>query len=491
MDPQPAFPTRTRIRTGWADRFNPFGSQNRSIPAGRVDGPTRRTALNPSRLHRLVRVVGALSLLAPSAYPDSNHCEIIAYDGKTIHWQAQSGTYSQVEWASDLLPGASWESGWYRQSAILSTGATHSVDVPRYFRVTQTTNPYLDGSLLLDTWRRQSDVELHRSTNWWNAIKTSEAFRAWHDEALARLSTNRSTLHLPEFGDVSYVRLGAGPVILVSHGGIMGSDSAHMLTNLMDGTYSLLCPSRPGYPGTPLLPGTNDSFELAADMMASLLDALSITTPVFVLGTSAGGPTALQFALRHPSRVKGVLLFAAVSLPNGAVEEHPDNFVAPLLVPDAFQDAKSFKLVDATIRHPEEIMRAWFELVVLTNDVTRAQLAAEYANDPASVDRLLQFTRSITPVRQRYAGTVNDIMIMMDLPAYPLNSITAPVFVAHSLYDGDVHIDHAHHVVEHVAGPVSHFFFYGGGHLYFLGDPWSEITQSAVNFLHAVDAREP
>jgi pimeloyl-ACP methyl ester carboxylesterase len=424
----------------------------------------------------------ALTLLLRAGQTD---CTITGFDRNTITWQAQSGMYYNVEWAADLDGDTNWNAGWYNQSALLATSSTLSAFVPAFYRIEETASPYLDSVLLEDTFRRQSDIEMTCSTNWWHAIETLNSFKTWYSNSVATLTSSCSVVTVPDFGEVSYIMLGDtnNPIILVSHGGLMGYDNAYILTNLMAGGYSILCPSRPGYPGTPLLPGTNDSFELAADMLDALLDTLSLTNRVFIFGTSAGGPTALQFAMRHQDRVRGALLFDAVSMAYSADLAHPDNFLAPLLVPTDYQDPKSYKVVDATQRNPEAIMRSWFELVVLTNDAARAELAATYARDPGSVERLLQFTRAITPISQRYAGTVNDIAIMENLPVYSLNTITTPVFVSHSLYDGDVHVENAYNVISNVSGSVTSFFFHGGGHLFFLGDDWTNITHHARQFM--------
>ncbi|MEA3544840.1 MAG: alpha/beta hydrolase, partial [Thermodesulfobacteriota bacterium] len=292
-----------------------------------------------------------------------------------------------------------------------------------------------DVSVIEETFKSQTDIELQTASNRWNIVASLDSYQAWHTQALQSLETKCVVTNLPGFGQVSYVWIGEGPVILVSHGGVMGYDNAFMLTDLMAEGFSLLCPSRPGYPGTPLFSGINDSFELAADMMAALVDSLNIDK-VFILGTSAGGPTALQFALRHKDKLHGVLLLDAVSQSYVADTVSDDNFVAPLLVPADFQDPKSFKLLDATRRHPEEILRNWFELVVVADDSERVRLAAKIASDPDNVRRLLQFTETITPVSRRYIGTINDSMIMANLPDYSLQNIVSPVFVSHSLYDG-------------------------------------------------------
>src|SRR5690606_1735279 len=65
--------------------------------------------------------------------------------------------------------------------------------------------------------------------------------------------------------------------------------------------------SRPGYLDTPLSSGA--SFQAQADLYAALLDELGVEKTV-VLGASGGGHAALQFAIRHPDRTLGLLLYA-------------------------------------------------------------------------------------------------------------------------------------------------------------------------------------
>lgn len=71
--------------------------------------------------------------------------------------------------------------------------------------------------------------------------------------------------------------------------------------------------SRFGYLRTPL--PADASAAAQADAHACVLDALGIRRAA-VLGVSAGGPSALQFALRHPERTAAlVLLVPAVYAP--------------------------------------------------------------------------------------------------------------------------------------------------------------------------------
>ena len=81
---------------------------------------------------------------------------------------------------------------------------------------------------------------------------------------------------------------------------------------------------RPGYLGTPL--GGNGSSEAQADVAAALLDALEVER-VAVVGISAGGPGAIQFAARHPERTRALVLLSAVSrrtpLSDAPAEQRP------------------------------------------------------------------------------------------------------------------------------------------------------------------------
>ncbi|MBX7199742.1 MAG: alpha/beta hydrolase [Rhodospirillaceae bacterium] len=68
--------------------------------------------------------------------------------------------------------------------------------------------------------------------------------------------------------------------------------------------------SRPGYLGSPL--EGHSGADSQADLYAALLDERGISQ-VVVAAVSAGGPSALQFAARHPARCRGVILISAAT----------------------------------------------------------------------------------------------------------------------------------------------------------------------------------
>ena len=114
-------------------------------------------------------------------------------------------------------------------------------------------------------------------------------------------------------GDVAHTDTGSGPVLLALHGAMGGADQSWLLGQALwrdPGAHRVIGMARPGYPGTALSLG--ETPEAQADLYAALLDALGIDH-VLVAAVSAGGPSALQFALRHPGRCRGLILVSAAT----------------------------------------------------------------------------------------------------------------------------------------------------------------------------------
>ena len=112
-------------------------------------------------------------------------------------------------------------------------------------------------------------------------------------------------------GCIEYRTVGQGPTVLVLHGAHSRCSSPFKDEQFfLDQGYQLLIPSRPGYGKTSS--STGKTAEAFADALVSLLDLLHLHQ-VIVMGISAGGPTALQFAGRAPSRVSKVILYSAVT----------------------------------------------------------------------------------------------------------------------------------------------------------------------------------
>jgi pimeloyl-ACP methyl ester carboxylesterase len=107
-------------------------------------------------------------------------------------------------------------------------------------------------------------------------------------------------------GVVKYIEIGDGPVVVSIHGAMGGYDQSLILAQTIgDVGYRYFAVSRPGYLGTPMSSGQTS--EQQCDLIAAFLDKLSIAK-AGVIAVSGGGPSAVQFGLRHSDRCAGLVL---------------------------------------------------------------------------------------------------------------------------------------------------------------------------------------
>lgn len=133
--------------------------------------------------------------------------------------------------------------------------------------------------------------------------------------ARARL-VGRSSTMATSFGTMEYAQIGQGEPILVDHRAAGGFDQAlDMAGRLAEHGYRLIAPSRFGYLRSSL--PTHLTTTMQADAYVELLDHLRIAK-INVVSISAGAWSAMQLAIRHPDRVRAlVLLVPADYLPPG------------------------------------------------------------------------------------------------------------------------------------------------------------------------------
>jgi 2-hydroxy-6-oxonona-2,4-dienedioate hydrolase len=107
-------------------------------------------------------------------------------------------------------------------------------------------------------------------------------------------------------GPVEYAREGGGPAALVIHGAGGGFDQGLYLAREMLGEgFDVIAPSRFGYLRSPV--PADASHAAQANAYAALLDKLGIEQTI-ILGVSAGGPSAVEFAVRYPKRTRALVL---------------------------------------------------------------------------------------------------------------------------------------------------------------------------------------
>jgi 2-hydroxy-6-oxonona-2,4-dienedioate hydrolase len=217
-------------------------------------------------------------------------------------------------------------------------------------------------------------------------------------------------------GVVEAALTGHGSPVLISHGSGGGYDMGLWLAQLIGGPFHYIAPSRFGYLRSPLPPRSTP--ENQADTYAALLDALQVSS-VIVIGLSAGGASALQFALRHPGRCRGLAMLSAVSRP-----------VPPL--PLILQAIYPFMLKSDFI--PWLFYFTAPQVVFQSNGIDRA-LLARIKPDREKMRLLDALYRTTFPSTLRREGMINDMRQLTILPTYPLERIAVPALVVHAVND--------------------------------------------------------
>jgi 2-hydroxy-6-oxonona-2,4-dienedioate hydrolase len=285
------------------------------------------------------------------------------------------------------------------------------------------------------------------------------AWRHYQKElADARQRLSVSDIINTNLGPVEYATSGRGEPIIIVHGAGGGFDQGLGISEVwIDQGYERIAISRFGYLRSPLPP--EPSHALQADIYAELMDSLHIRRAV-IMGASAGGPSTLQFALRHPDRCRALILVAAISHERLPLAWHHKLFF------DIFfsKDFVYWNLVNL-------LPSAFYSAFGIPPDV-QASLS------PAQRDSIFRFFRSILPTSLRKQGM--DFDRADRVLNLPIQEIKAPVLAIHSLDDNIVPYANAQYIKEKIPH-AQVLTFEKGGHL-FIGQ-FSRIKQGIAEFL--------
>ena len=221
-------------------------------------------------------------------------------------------------------------------------------------------------------------------------------------------------------GVVEYIEMGDGPVVVALHGAMGGYDQSLILAQTIGNTgYRYIAMTRPGYLGTPMISGKSP--EQQGDLISALLDKLGIAK-AGVLAVSGGGPSAVQFGLRHFDRCAGLVLVSTCA----------DKVDTPIPF--------SFKVMKFLARWPWFVKqfrkKAERDLMsVARRSIRDPKILSRTIND---VDTWPIFSTMLLStfdrMGQRLDGTENDIEITRTA-TYPLENLCVPVLIVHGTQD--------------------------------------------------------
>ncbi len=105
----------------------------------------------------------------------------------------------------------------------------------------------------------------------------------------------------------NYADDGPGPVVVLIHGFPMDLSVWESQRETIGSVYRVITPDLRGF-GRTAAPSGIYAIDDMADDVIDLLDALEVTEPVALGGLSMGGYLALSIAIRHPKRLRGLML---------------------------------------------------------------------------------------------------------------------------------------------------------------------------------------
>jgi len=222
-------------------------------------------------------------------------------------------------------------------------------------------------------------------------------------------------------GPIEYAVAGSGIPVLVVHGAGGGFDqSLDLAGSLLSKNVQVIAMSRFGYLRTPL--PKDGSAAAQADAHLCLMNALGIERAA-ILGVSAGGPSAMQFAIRHPDRTAALVLLVPAAYQPGTTAITPPSGTRLLFDTVLRFDFLFWLAIDAA---PETVIRS---ILGTPPEVIRRA-------DRTDQERVQQLMMHILPVSPRRLGLLNDAEVTSMLPRYELERITAPTLAISVKDDG-------------------------------------------------------
>lgn len=246
-------------------------------------------------------------------------------------------------------------------------------------------------------------------------------FELWRRDVADRNSDESVRVTATAAGMVEFADYGTGTPVLWIHGTPGGFDQVIRTLQLSDmpKRYRSIVPSRPGYLGTPLESGKR--VEEQARLFKALLDEINVNR-VAVVGSSGGGPYAIEFARQFPDTCSALILISAVTMSLAREQDDPG-------------------ILDKVFATP---LGRDFGLWLVRESFAR-QIKHIDLRDPVTRDYAQAMIESAVPTGRRIQGFENDWSNFADLSALRLDDVQAPTLILHGTTDTNVPYSHAEH----------------------------------------------
>jgi pimeloyl-ACP methyl ester carboxylesterase len=263
-------------------------------------------------------------------------------------------------------------------------------------------------------------------------------YRRDMNAARARLAAVQRHVVSTKWGTVEYAEVGHGDPVLVVHGILHNCVGGLLSVRDLFTDRRVIAPSRFGYLGSSMPPNATPAAQ--ADAFAALLDTLRIDQ-IDVIGLSAGATSALQLALRHPGRVKHLVILV------GNLPGSPTAIVQP-------PSAKCQR---------QFVMWALWTFVPSTMIRMIAAVPKEFVMTSEDIRYVNEFINSLFPVSAD--GFIFDAFVSnVDVNNYKLEAINVPTLIAHTKDDQLASHEASKRAAERIPG-ARFVSLESGGHL--------------------------
>jgi pimeloyl-ACP methyl ester carboxylesterase len=287
-------------------------------------------------------------------------------------------------------------------------------------------------------------------------------YRRDMNAARARLAAVERPVISTPWGEVEYAERGDGEPVLAVHGIFHNCVGGLLSVRDLFTDRRVIAPSRFGYLGSTMPPNATPAAQ--ADAFAALLDALEITQ-ADVVGVSAGAPSVLQLALRHPAKVKRLVVLV------GNLPGSPTAIVQP-----------------SWTRRVNRQFMMWSVRTLAPSIMVRlvAAVPKEFAMSADDARIVDEFIESLFPMNRD--GYNFDLFVSnADVNNYDLEAISVPTLIVHTKDDQLASHDASQRAAERIPG-ARFLSLETGGHL-ILGQQKKGREELARFFAETSDRR--